>query len=90
MGSSVTSWTKHGRTWIHTFALALTTIILAACSSGGDYHRSAASAAELQAKYEQVVQTVLPSVVQIITDSATGSGVVYDARGARHRLRYPQ
>jgi S1-C subfamily serine protease len=38
-------------------------------------------AAALQEQYEQVIQTVLPSVVQINTQSGTGSGVVYDSNG---------
>ena len=36
---------------------------------------------QLQTRYEQVVQTVLPSVVQITTDLGEGSGVVYDGQG---------
>jgi putative serine protease PepD len=39
------------------------------------------SASGLQAQYESVVTAVLPSVVQIFTDDATGSGVVYDSKG---------
>jgi S1-C subfamily serine protease len=39
------------------------------------------SAADLQQEYESVIKAVLPSVVQIITDSGTGSGVVYDDQG---------
>jgi S1-C subfamily serine protease len=35
----------------------------------------------LEQQYEQVVKTVLPSVVQITTDSGLGSGVVYDNKG---------
>jgi putative serine protease PepD len=35
----------------------------------------------MQNQYEQVVQTVLPSVVQITTDLGEGSGVVYDDKG---------
>lgn len=35
----------------------------------------------LEKQFEQVVKTVLPSVVQINTDSGLGSGVVYDAKG---------
>jgi putative serine protease PepD len=38
-------------------------------------------AAALQEQYEEVIEHVLPSVVQINTSSATGSGVVYDDRG---------
>jgi S1-C subfamily serine protease len=35
----------------------------------------------LEQQYEQVVKGVLPSVVQINTDSGLGSGVVYDTKG---------
>ena len=39
------------------------------------------SANVLEQQFEQVVKTVLPSVVQINTDSGLGSGVVYDDKG---------
>ena len=39
------------------------------------------SASALQQQYEEVVRTVLPSVVQISTQDSTGSGVVYDSQG---------
>ncbi|MDN3353295.1 trypsin-like peptidase domain-containing protein [Actinomadura sp. DC4] len=42
---------------------------------------SPGSAAALEQQFEQVVKTVLPSVVQINTDSGLGSGVVYDTKG---------
>jgi len=35
----------------------------------------------LQAEFVQVIQKVLPSVVQISTDQGLGSGIVYDASG---------
>jgi S1-C subfamily serine protease len=35
----------------------------------------------LEQQFEQVVKTVLPSVVQINTDTGLGSGVVYDDKG---------
>src|SRR5689334_13666326 len=35
----------------------------------------------LERQFEQVVKTVLPSVVQINTDTGLGSGVVYDDKG---------
>jgi S1-C subfamily serine protease len=35
----------------------------------------------LQEQYEDVIKAVLPSVVQISTPDATGSGVVYDGKG---------
>jgi len=38
-------------------------------------------AAALQQQYEEVIRTVLPSVVQINTQTGTGSGVVYDGNG---------
>jgi putative serine protease PepD len=38
-------------------------------------------ASALQQQYENVIKAVLPSVVQINTESGTGSGVVYDAKG---------
>ncbi|MCP2338578.1 S1C family serine protease [Actinomadura rupiterrae] len=39
------------------------------------------AAGQVEAQYEKVVETVLPSVVQITTDSGEGSGVVYDGSG---------
>jgi S1-C subfamily serine protease len=36
---------------------------------------------QLQTQYEQVVKNVLPSVVQITTNSGLGSGIVYDTKG---------
>jgi S1-C subfamily serine protease len=50
----------------------------AGCASDGP---AGTGAARLQSQYERVVREVLPSVVQITTDSSTGSGVVYDNRG---------
>jgi len=43
--------------------------------------QSPGTASSLQQQYEQVVSQVLPSVVQISTHQASGSGVVYDTRG---------
>jgi len=43
--------------------------------------RSANTAQNLQAQYEEVVRAVLPSVVQINAGDSTGSGVVYDTGG---------
>jgi putative serine protease PepD len=40
-----------------------------------------AGANDLQTDYQNTVKTVLPSVVQITTDSDLGSGVVYDDKG---------
>ena len=39
------------------------------------------AASSLEGQYEQVVSRVLPSVVQLSTDSGSGSGVVYDTKG---------
>jgi S1-C subfamily serine protease len=61
--------------------------LVVGCSSSGTAKKvnttAAASAAgdPVQALYEQVVRTVLPSVVQIVTDQGEGSGVVYDGKG---------
>ncbi|MFF4208229.1 S1C family serine protease [Streptomyces sp. NPDC001796] len=41
----------------------------------------ATAADDLQSEYQRVVKDVLPSVVQIRTGSALGSGVVYDGKG---------
>jgi putative serine protease PepD len=60
---------------------------LAACGGGSSGSTTASgspvpeSAAGLQQQYESVVNSVLPSVVQIFTSSSTGSGVVYDDKG---------
>lgn len=65
---------------------------VAACSSGGGAGSGGStsssgtgsvtdSAAGLQQQYESVVAAVLPSVVQIFTSNATGSGVVFDGNG---------
>ncbi len=35
----------------------------------------------LESKYEQVIATVLPSIVQITTKNGLGSGVIYDSSG---------
>lgn len=66
----------------------------AACTSGSGTGGASASATpapavtggsggalQLQQRYEQVVRTVLPSVVQITTSSGLGSGVVFDHQG---------
>jgi len=55
---------------------------VAACSSGTSGSGSGtASDSHTQSQYEQVVNHVLPSVVQISTSNSTGSGVVYDSKG---------
>ncbi|MBO0833411.1 MAG: trypsin-like peptidase domain-containing protein [Actinobacteria bacterium] len=54
----------------------------AACTGTSPTSSGAAqSPARLQGSYQQVVQHVLPSVVQITTGTSTGSGVVYDSNG---------
>jgi putative serine protease PepD len=54
---------------------------VAACSSSGGTTGATDAASGLQQQYENAVTKVLPSVVQIFTSDATGSGVVYDGRG---------
>lgn len=56
---------------------------VAACSSGtsGAGSGTTGSDNQAQSQYEQVVDHVLPSVVQISTSNSTGSGVVYDSKG---------
>ncbi|MBO2464878.1 S1C family serine protease [Actinomadura violacea] len=72
-------------------ALTGTALLLAGCGGGGDGGKartaaaapspSGGGAAQLQQEYEQVVTSVLPSVVKIETDQGEGSGVVYDDKG---------
>jgi putative serine protease PepD len=67
-------------------ALAVTVAVtVAACGSASSSSGGGASATDaasgLQQQYENAVTTVLPSVVQIFTSDATGSGVVYDSKG---------
>ncbi|HXT43631.1 MAG TPA: trypsin-like peptidase domain-containing protein [Pseudonocardiaceae bacterium] len=69
-------------------ALTATVIALAGCSAGGTAAQSSSSTAPLPADapaleqaYVSVVAKVLPSVVQITTDRALGSGVVFDTKG---------
>jgi len=61
-------------------ALAVT---VAACGSSSATGATSATGAAtgLQQQYENAVTKVLPSVVQIFTSDATGSGVVYDSKG---------
>ncbi|WP_406297845.1 trypsin-like peptidase domain-containing protein [Embleya sp. NBC_00888] len=49
--------------------------------ASGSAAPSNALANDLQAKYQEVVRNVLPSVVQITTQTGLGSGVVYDDKG---------
>jgi len=70
-------------------ALAAVAAVVAACGGsheGDDVTRvaplaSAEGPASLQDQFVSVVQTVSPSVVQIRTSAALGSGVVFDSRG---------
>jgi S1-C subfamily serine protease len=75
-------------------AALLTAVVLAACGGSGSSGSSGstsssdqtrislnAGASGLQSQYELVVRTVLPSVVQIATSDASGSGVVFDTKG---------
>jgi putative serine protease PepD len=58
--------------------------VLAGCSSTSSGTAAGilgGSASKLQSQYEQVVEHVLPSVVQITTNGSSGSGVVYDTSG---------
>ena len=63
----------------------LTALTVVGCSSGSPggtrTNGQAGSASQLESQYQQVVQHVLPSVVQITTNDSTGSGVVYDNNG---------
>jgi putative serine protease PepD len=65
-------------------------LLVAACASSSSTGSSntssgsgpaAGSVSALESQYESVVDSVLPSVVQIFTSDATGSGVVYDSKG---------
>jgi putative serine protease PepD len=67
-------------------AVLATAAIIAACSSGSGsggtaISGTAGSATAQESQYENVVNHVLPSVVQISTGNSTGSGVVYDSHG---------
>ena len=63
-------------------ALAMTVAACGSSSTGSSGASGATEAASgLQQQYENAVTTVLPSVVQIFTSDATGSGVVYDSKG---------
>jgi putative serine protease PepD len=75
-----TSATARARALLPGVAL-LTVITAAACSSSSQPTSGPGSSVPLQDSYEQVVRTVLPSVVQISVGNSTGSGVVYDSKG---------
>lgn len=60
----------------------LAALAVAGCTSGSGIKAATdGSASKLQSQYEQVVEDVLPSVVQITTNDSTGSGVVFDTSG---------
>jgi putative serine protease PepD len=52
-----------------------------AASSSGAAPARAGSATDLENAYQRVIQQVLPSVVEIRTEQALGSGVVFDDHG---------
>jgi len=63
---------------------------LAGCSSSGGSSSSSSSSStsssglggsSLQANYESVISTVMPSVVQITSSNELGSGIIMDAKG---------
>jgi putative serine protease PepD len=60
---------------------ALVGFAIAAAGCSASHPTGTSTANRLQSQYERVVREVLPSVVQITTDTSTGSGVVYDRRG---------
>jgi putative serine protease PepD len=61
--------------------LAVTVTACGSSSSSSSAGGATEAATGLQQQYENAVTTVLPSVVQIFTSDATGSGVVYDSKG---------
>jgi putative serine protease PepD len=78
-----TSATARARPWLLPAVALLTAATAAACSSASAAGQASGSTSSvpLQDSYEQVVRTVLPSVVQISVGDSTGSGVVYDSKG---------
>jgi S1-C subfamily serine protease len=69
-------------------AVALAALILGGCSGGVTTTSEPATLAQpspnaqtLEQAYTSMVQRVLPSVVQITTDHALGSGIVFDTQG---------
>ncbi|HTJ71203.1 MAG TPA: trypsin-like peptidase domain-containing protein [Actinospica sp.] len=69
-------------------AAGLGTLALGGCtSSGGSSSSSTATSgstaggANLQANYENVISTVMPSVVEITSANSLGSGIILDAQG---------
>jgi S1-C subfamily serine protease len=67
-------------------AVAVAALILSGCSGGvtttsGSSTGAPPNAQSLDQSYVSVVQRVLPSIVQITTDRALGSGIVFDTQG---------
>lgn len=66
-------------------ALGLSGCSSSSSSSSGSSSSSSSSStnggAALQANYENVISTVMPSVVQITSDSELGSGIILDTKG---------
>lgn len=72
-------------------AAGLLVVLAVSCTSGPDSPKSTAgdsspsqersASSELQSDYIDVVNDVLPSVVEITTEGGLGSGVVYDKQG---------
>lgn len=68
--------------------IATAMVLLAACTAGGTTTSNTPTAnapgqgvAGTEQVYENVVRTVLPSIVQITAGASSGSGVIYDNRG---------
>jgi S1-C subfamily serine protease len=82
---------RGGRTWAAVTGAVLAGAVLAggvsACTStttsgpAGTSALGAGPASALQQEYQDVIKGVLPSVVEISTSQAIGSGVVYDDKG---------
>ena len=52
-----------------------------ASSSSSTSSSSTSGGSSLQANYESVISTVMPSVVQITSDAELGSGIILDSKG---------
>ena len=87
-----TALSRPGRRVAGVTGLLAAAAVITACTSGGGNAGATASATPvpaapgsgalaLQGQFEQMVRTVLPSVVQITTSSGLGSGIVYDKSG---------
>ncbi|MFF1697217.1 S1C family serine protease [Streptomyces sp. NPDC058257] len=76
------------RTRNATAAAVVAGLLMSGCSSSGSGNSGESTtqaapmaANDLQGDYQQVIKTVLPSVVQIDASDSLGSGVVYDDKG---------